>query len=262
MAEVKNAILTGASSGIGADLARELVQRGYRVGLVARRQEVLEERVRELESIGGTALALPADVTNQQAVAGLVERVRSEWGPLDLAIANAGIGIPTPARKFDTSDAISVMRTNVDGMLTLFGATIPEMVERGQGHFVGVASISSFRGVPGGSVYSASKAAMRAFLEAARVELRHSGVKVTIVNPGFIETPMTEKNRFRMPFLMKCDKAARIIADGIEREVPELNFPLPMVLLMRLMRILPIAAFDRITGGFGKRKIDIDKARR
>lgn len=262
MAEMKNAILTGASSGIGADLAKELVRRDFRIGLVARRQEVLEERVRELEGIGGTALALPADVTDPEAVNQVVERVRSEWGPIDLAIANAGIGIPTPAKRFDTSDAISVMRTNVEGTLTLFGATIPEMVERGEGHFVGVASISSFRGVPGGSAYSASKAAMRAFLEAARVELRHTGVKLTIVNPGFIETPMTEKNEFRMPFLMKCDKAARVIADGIERQVPELNFPLPMVMVMRLMRILPIAVFDRLTGGFGKRKIDIEKARR
>ena len=103
---------------------------------------------------------------------------------------------------------------------------------------------------------------MRAFLEAARVELRWTGVSVTTVNPGFIETPMTEKNRFRMPFLMKPDKAAKIIADGIDRKVPELNFPLPMVLLMRLLRVLPIAVFDRLTGGFGKRKIDIERARR
>ncbi len=262
MPELKNAILTGASSGIGAELSKELVQRGYRLGLVSRREDVLEERVRELERIGGTALPLPADVTDADAMTAAVRRLVNEWGPLDLAIANAGIGIPTPAKRFDTSDAISIMRTNVEGTFTLFGATIPQMVERGEGHFVGIASISSFRGIPGGSVYSASKAAMRAFLEASRVELRRTGVEVTTVNPGFIETPMTEKNRFKMPFLMKSDKAATIIADGIDRKVPELNFPLPMVLLMRLLRIMPIAVFDRLTGGFGRRKIDIDRARR
>lgn len=259
---MKNAILTGASSGIGADLAKELVKRGYRIGLIARRGEILDERVRELESVGGTALALPADVTDETAIVEAVDRVRTEWGPIDLAIANAGIGIPTPAKRFVTADAVSVIRTNVEGTFTLFGATVPRMVERGEGHFVGIASIASFRGTPGGSVYSASKAAMRAFLEAARVELRHTNVDVTIVNPGFIETPMTEKNKFRMPFLMKPDKAARIIAEGIERRSPELSFPLPMVLLMRLMRILPIAVFDRVIGGFGRRRIDIAKARR
>lgn len=259
---LKNAILTGGSSGIGADLSKELVRRGYRVGLVARRAEVLEERVKELEGLGGQGLALPADVTSETAINEAAERLRGEWGPIDLAIANAGIGLPTPAKRFVTSDAISIMRTNVEGTLTLFGATVPHMVERGEGHFVGIASIASFRGTPGGSVYSASKAAQRAFLEAARVELRRTGVKVTIVNPGFIETPLTEKNRFRMPFLMKSPRAARIIADGIERQKPELSFPLPMVLLVRLLRILPIAVFDRVTGGFGKRRVDLDKARR
>lgn len=262
MAELRNAILTGASSGIGADLSKELVANGYRLGLVARRKDVLEERVRELESLGGTALALPADVVDAAAIRDAVDRVRREWGEIDLAIANAGIGVPSPAKRFNVDDAIAVTRTNVEGTYTLFGATVPRMVERGEGHFVGIASISSFRGVPGGAVYSASKAAMRHFLEAARVELRRTGVDITIVNPGFIETPMTEKNRFHMPFLMKSDKAARKIAEGIERRVPELNFPLPMVMIMRLMRILPIPLFDRMTGGFGKRKIDAGKARR
>ncbi|MDX1584731.1 MAG: SDR family NAD(P)-dependent oxidoreductase, partial [Thermoanaerobaculia bacterium] len=205
MAELRNAILTGASSGIGAGLSEELVRRGFRVGLISRRTEVLEERVEELRSIGGEALALPADVTDDSAIRAAVDTMRSEWGEIDLAIANAGIGIPTPVKRFDTADAVAVMRTNVEGTFTLFGATVPSMVERGEGHFVGVASISSFRGIPGGSVYSASKAAQRAFLEAARVELSRTGVKVTIVNPGFIETPMTQKNRFRMPFLMKSE---------------------------------------------------------
>lgn len=259
---MKNAILTGASSGIGAELARELVQRGYRIGLVSRREGLLEERVADLATLGGEAMALGADVNDDAAIREAVRRVTEAWGPIDLAVANAGIGIPTPAKRFELEDARAILRTNVEGTFTLFGATVPAMVERGEGHFVGVASIASFRGVPGGSVYSASKAAMRAFLEASRVELRRTGVMVTTVNPGFIETPMTEKNRFRMPFLMKADRAARIIADGIERRVPELSFPLPMVTLMRLMRILPIALYDRVTGGFGRRKIDIDKARR
>jgi short-subunit dehydrogenase len=260
--ERRNAILTGGSSGIGARLAKELVRRGYRVGLVARRAELLEEQVSALRASGGEALALPADVTDEAAVRDGVARVTAEWGPLDLAIANAGIGIPTPAKTFVAADAVAVLRTNVEGTFNLFGAVVPAMVERNEGHFVGIASISSFRGVPGGSVYSASKAAMRAFLEAARVELSSTNIDVTIVNPGFIATPMTEKNRFRMPFLMEADEAASAIADGIEDRRKELNFPFPMVMLMRLIRVLPIPLYDRVTRGFGKRRIDAERARR
>jgi short-subunit dehydrogenase len=260
--ELRNAILTGGSSGIGAALAKELVHRGYRVGLFARRKELLEQQVSSLCAGGGEALALPGDVTDEAAVRGAVARVTEAWGPLDLAIANAGIGIPTPAKKFVVADAVAVLRTNLEGTFNLFGAVMPAMVDRNEGHFVGIGSISSFRGVPGGSVYSASKAAMRAFLEASRVELRSTNVDVTIVNPGFIATPMTEKNRFRMPFLMEADEAAARIADGIEERRKELNFPLPMVMLMRLMRVLPIALYDRVTTGFGKRRIDPERARR
>jgi short-subunit dehydrogenase len=260
--ELRNAILTGGSSGIGARLAKELVRRGYRVGLVARRGELLEEQVSALRASGGEALALPADVTDEAAVRDAAERVTAEWGPLDLAIANAGIGIPTPAKRFVAADAVAVLRTNVEGTFNLFGAVVPAMVERNEGHFVGIGSISSFRGVPGGSAYSASKAAMRAFLEAARVELSSTNVDVTIVNPGFIATAMTEKNRFRMPFLMEVDEAASIIADGIEDRRKELNFPFPMVMVMRLIRILPIPLYDRVTRGFGKRRIDPERARR
>lgn len=246
------AILTGASSGIGLELARELARRGYDLALLARRGELLKQLASELPT---RAVIVACDVTD---LAAMREGVRSAQeqlgGAFDLAIANAGISIVGHASKFRAEDAEQILRVNVLGMLYLFDAVVPAMIEQRKGRFVGIASIAGLRGLPGGAVYSASKAAMQTFLEASRIELAPLGVGVTIVNPGFIATPLTEKNRFPMPFLMKADRAARVIADGIERGRRVVEFPLPMSLLMRFLRHLPGALYDRATGGFGRRR--------
>jgi len=238
------AILTGASSGIGLALARELSRRGYDLALLARRAEALETLAAELKT---KAIAIPCDVTDLAAVRDAVHRAEEQLGgAFDLAIANAGMSIPGPVPKFKAEDAAEIIRVNVLGMLYLFDAAIPAMIEAKKGRFCGVASIAGLRGLPGGATYSASKAAMISFLEASRVELAPFGVGVTIVNPGFIATPMTEKNRFPMPFLMTAEKAARIIADGLERGKRVVEFPLPMSLLMRTIRHFPDALYDRV----------------
>jgi short-subunit dehydrogenase len=222
------AIITGASSGIGLELARELPR----------------------------AVAIPCDVTDAASVRDAVRRAESELGgAFDLAIANAGVSIPGHATKFKLDDAEQIIRVNVLGMLYLFDAVIPSMVERRSGRFAGVASIAGLRGIPAASAYSASKAAMQAFLEAARVELAPHGVGVTIVNPGFVATPMTEKNRFKMPFLLTADRAAKIIADGLERGRRVVEFPRPMSLFMRTMRLVPDALYDRIMARTARRRI-------
>jgi short-subunit dehydrogenase len=131
-------------------------------------------------------------------------------------------------------------------MINLFAAVVPSMIERREGRFAGVASLAGHRGLPTASVYSSSKAAMQAFLEASRIELAPHGVGVTIVNPGFIVTAMTARNRFRMPFLMNADRAARIIADGLERGKRVIEFPRPMSVATRFMRQLPDALYDAI----------------
>ena len=147
-----------------------------------------------------------------------------------------------------------MIRVNVLGMMYLFDAVIPGMVERRSGQFAGVASIAGLRGMPVSAVYSASKAAMQAFLEGTRVELVPHGIAVTTINPGFIATPMTEKNRFRMPFLMKAEEAAAVIADGLERRARVIEFPRPMSLLMRTMRLVPDAIYDTLTAPMARRK--------
>ena len=246
------ALITGASTGIGHALAVELSRRGYDLALLARRAELLDELTAAVKT---KSIALPCDVTD---VAAVRDAVKSGEHPLggafDLVVANAGISIPGHASKFKVEEAEQIIRVNVLGMMYVFDAAIPAMIEAGKGRFAGIASIAGLRGLPTGATYSASKAAMQAFLEASRVELAPYGVGVTIVNPGFIATPLTEKNRFRMPFLMQADEAAHVIADGLESGKRVIEFPLPMSLLMRFVRYLPDALYDRIMIPTAKRR--------
>ncbi len=260
MQEAKRAIITGGSSGIGLALGKLLSQRGWEVALLARRAELLEENVKAMP---GKAAGIACDVSDSASVHDAVRRAEEQLGgPFDLAVANAGVGLPTHAAKFNLADAEQTIRVNVLGMMYLLDAVVPSMVERRTGRFAGVASIAGLRGLPSTSAYSASKAAMQAFLEASRVELAPYGVGVTIVNPGFIVTAMTEKNKFKMPFLMPVDEAATIIADGLERGDREIEFPRPMSLLMRTARLIPNAWYDRIMAPAARRNIDRSKVKR
>ena len=250
---VKRAIITGASSGIGMQLARELSRRGYALALLARRIDLLNDLAHE---IGSPAAAIACDVADREAVRSAVQEAEARLGgPFDLAVANAGVSIPGHATKFNLGEAELIVRVNVLGMMYLFDAVIPSMVERGTGLFAGVASVAGLRGLPTAGPYSASKAAMQAFLEAARIELKPYGVGVTIVNPGFVATAMTEKNRFRMPFLMQPERAARIIADGLERRARLVEFPRRMSLIMRLVRLIPDAVYERMMVPYARRKV-------
>lgn len=203
-------------------------------------------------------MAIACDVTDAAAVKHAID----EHGPFDLAIANAGISIPTYADSFNRADAEAVIKVNVIGMFNLLDAVLPAMLERKRGRFAGVASLAGLRGLPSSGVYSASKAAMQAFLEASRAELAGSGIGVTIINPGYVDTPIVEKYRFKLPFLVPVDRAARIIVDGLEAGKREIEFPLPMVLLMRTLRLLPNALYDRLGRRYAKRRIDLEKVRR
>jgi short-subunit dehydrogenase len=254
------AIITGASSGIGAALARELSRRGWSLALLARRGDLLDQLVGELKT---PAVALPADVTDREAVKDAVQRgAAALGGDFDLAVANAGISVPTWSTKFNVDDAERIIRVNVLGMFYLFDAVVPSMVARRAGRFAGIASIAGLRGLPSASVYSASKAAMQAFLEASRVELMPHGVGVTIVNPGWVDTPIIEKYKGAVPFIVKPDRAARLIADGLERGAREVEFPWQMSLLVRTLRLMPNALYDRMLRPYARRKIDPEKVRR
>lgn len=239
-------IITGASTGIGAALAVELGRRGHRVGLIARRVELLAEVAKQVEAAGGKAAYVAADVTQRVSITEACAALEAQLGPCDLLVANAGSGEPTPAQKNPIEAIERILDLNVRGVLYAIGAVLPGMLARKSGHLAAVSSVAGFRGLPGTGGYSASKAYVTTLLESFRVDLRRRGIAVTSINPGFIETPLTSVNKFPMPFLLKVEVAARIIADGLERRPAELTFPFRMKVLMNLARVLPNWLYDAV----------------
>ncbi len=241
-------IITGASTGIGEALALELARRGHAVGLVARRAELLAEVVAKIEAAGGKAAYATADVTHRDEVTAALAELESKLGPCDLVVANAGSGTPTNARKNPVAEIEWMIDINIRGVLYALGAVLPGMVERKRGHLAVVSSVAGFRGLPGHAGYSASKSYVTTLLESFRVDLRGVGVACTAIHPGYIDTPLTRKNKFKMPWLMPAERAARIIADGLDRRKAEITFPWQMYLLMHFARLVPNWIYDRIVG--------------
>lgn len=238
--------LTGASSGLGEALARLIGARGARLGLFARREDRLAALAADVERAGGRALALPGDVADREAVERAARRLEASFGPIDVAIANAGIGEPTPATAFDAAVAARILEINTIGAIHLVGACLPSMVARRSGHLVAIASLAGFRGLPGSAAYCASKSAMRTLFESLRVDLRGSGVRVSTISPGYVETPMTATNLYPMPFLMSLDAGARRILKAIDRGRRDDAFPWPLSATVRLLGHLPAAAYDAL----------------
>ncbi len=238
------ALITGASSGIGRGLGEALARRGWAVGLAARREAELVRVAEGVREAGGRARALQCDVGVRKAVVGAVRELEKAFGPVDLLVANAGVSEDTPARTLDAGQIERIFRVNVLGMVYAVEAVLPGMLERGRGHLVGISSVAGFRGLPLRPGYSASKAAMSSFLEGLRVDLRGSGVDVTVVSPGWVRTPMTAKNEHPMPFLVELDDAVERIIRGIEGRRRHVAFPWPLATAVRVLRFLPPALYD------------------
>jgi short-subunit dehydrogenase len=239
----ETALITGGSTGIGADLARVLAQRNVRVAIAARRKEPLLALAGEL---GPRTVVIEADLADPYRAKAVVEEAHAALGHLDLVIANAGTGYNRAAPKLEVEHILDVLRLNVLGACATVTAAIPFMVARGRGHLAGISSLAGYRGLPTSAAYSASKAALSVFLESLRVDLRRSGVVVTDVRPGFVATPLTKKNKFPMPFLMESGEAAERIVRALERRRPVYAFPWPTAALMRLVQMLPNALYDQI----------------
>ena len=200
-------VITGASSGIGAALARQFARDEVILALVARRREALEAVAKSVEEAGGTAHVFPADMADRGAVSKCFDAIQSELGAVDTLIANAGIGDPTPASRYDAEVVDRIIQVNLLGVSYCIEAVLPQMVARQDGHIVGVGSLAGYRGLPGSAAYCASKAGLAALLESLR-RLRRYNVRVTTICPGFVKTPLTDRNRFPMPFLLELEDAA------------------------------------------------------
>ena len=242
-------IVTGASSGIGRATALALAAQGHRVGLIARRRELLEELAAEIHSRGGTASVAPADVADRPALRAAMGSVVKELGPVDVLVANAGYGVPTTLDPFNIADIETTIRVNVLGVIYSIEAVLPQMLRRKTGQIVAISSLAAYKGLPGESAYCASKAAVNAYAEGLRIELRESGVKVATVCPGFVDTAMNTMDAAATPFLISADDAARRIARVVaRRKSGVIRFPLPMAWLTDLIARLPDRVVARLVG--------------
>jgi len=240
----KRALITGASSGIGAALAGRIARRGTEVWLCARRQEKLHEQVRLIEQAGGKAHALELDVADADTTHGKLRRLDHETGGFDLVVANAGIGgdyVMGDFAKMPWASIKNIFNTNLLGAIATLDAFVPGMVERGHGQLVGVSSLAADIHLPRGAAYNASKAALTHYLESADIELRAKGVPVTIVHPGFVKTPMVDSLKEATPFLVELDRAVEIIDRAIQRRARLVRFPFPLAAVTLTANALPRA---------------------
>lgn len=243
----KTVMITGASSGIGRALAVELSRRGARVGLIARRADALAQLVREIENANGKAIALPADVMDADSLSAAATQLRNALGPIDVLIANAGVGATVDGAELKGSTVAGVINVNVLGAANSVEAVVPEMVRRGTGHLVVISSLAAYRGLPKSAAYCASKAAVSAFFESLRLDLKPRGIDVTIIHPGFIKTPLTAGRHAQMPFLMELEDAVMKIIGAIEKRKKSYAFPWQLASIVRAGMIMPNFMYDWIS---------------
>jgi short-subunit dehydrogenase len=244
----KIVFLTGASSGIGEALAIALAKRGAILGLLARREDLLNEIAVKCESVGGKARVFACDVVNENGVHAAAESLRNEFGKIDVMIANAGIGNPNHAKNLEASEVKKVTEINFFGAVNAVTAVLPQMIGQNSGQIVAVSSLAGFRGLPRSASYSASKAAMTNFFESLRLDLLNTNVDVTIIQPGFIRTPLTDDRANKMPFLMELDDAIPYFVNAIEKRKKFSAFPWQLATVVRLARIFPASIYDKIAG--------------
>ncbi len=242
----KVVMITGASSGIGRGVALEIASRGANIGLVARRESLLEELAGEITAPNVKAVSAAADVRDAKAVREAADRFRKELGPIDVLIANAGIGTVDHVIKLQPEHAAEVMGINVLGAVNSVAAVAPEMVARGQGRLVAISSLAAYRGLAKSAAYCASKAALTSYFESVRIDLRHTGVDVTIIHPGFIKTPLTAGRKAKMPYLMELNYGVKKIVSAIEKGKKIYAFPWQLASLARLGLVMPVAMYDWI----------------
>jgi len=239
-------MITGASSGIGRGLALEIAARGGHLGLLARREDLLEKIVDEAKKRNVKAVFATADVRDANAVREAANYFRKKLGPIDILIANAGIGTADHAVSLTPEHAATVIGINVLGAVNSVAAVLPEMVERKRGRLVAMSSLAAYRGLAKSAAYCASKAALTAYFESLRIDLRHTGVGVTIIHPGFIKTDLTAGRHAKMPYLMELDDGVRKIVSAIEKEKKIYAFPWQLATIVRSSMLMPAAMYDWI----------------
>lgn len=235
----KTVWITGASTGIGRELALLLARNGVAVAASARSAE-------KLAALGEGVRAYPLDVIDAAAVADCAARIESEMGPIDLAVFGAGTYAPVDVTAIDPQVFAQMVATNYMGVVNGIAAVTPRMTGRRAGHISWIASVAGYTGLPKAAAYGPTKAALINLGESLYPEMKRLGVKISVINPGFVSTPMTAQNDFPMPFLMTPEDAARRTAEGLVSGRFEIAYPTRFALILKLARLLPYPLFFRL----------------
>ncbi len=237
-------LITGASSGIGLALVNEIAAYKCKLAILARRKNILDELAVNLKNQKAEILPIQCDVTKITDVKTSIKKIKDELGNIDIAILNAGTSKRILAENMSASTAQKIFDVNFMGMINFVTELLEDFKLQQKGMFVGISSLSDARGFPKSGLYCASKSAASTFLESLRVELLKYKIKVITVKPGFVKTPMTDKNEFYMPFMWTPEKAAKYILNGIQKEKKIIQFPWAIVWGARLIKLLPNFLFD------------------
>ncbi len=243
--QLSHIVITGASSGIGESLAKAYASSGVRIGLLGRRKDRLDSLANDLRTKGAYVWVGVVDVTQREAMAEILVNADNEK-TIDLLIANAGISAGTSGSGESEAQARAIFATNLDGVLNTIHPILPRMQSRRSGQIALMASLAGFRGFPSAPAYCASKAAVRLYGEALRGETSQWNIKVNVICPGYIKTPMTAVNDFPMPFMMDASQAAKIIIKGLARNEARIAFPCPTAFAAWLLGIIPPGWTDPI----------------
>ena len=239
--------ITGASSGLGLELARQYAEAGHQVSASARGIEALDALADACREMPGRIYPFALDVTDMNQVNSCLTRITETVGVPDLCVFNAGTHSENPVKKFDREVYQRLMNINYMGVVNCLQAIVPVYLQQNRGEIAVVSSVAGHRGLPNASAYGASKAALINMCESLQPELAAEQVSLRLINPGFVRTPLTDRNKFAMPFLMEVEDAATRIVKGLEGNSFEISFPRRFTWLLKILRMLPYAVYLKLT---------------
>jgi short-subunit dehydrogenase len=247
--ENKTILVTGASTGIGRELAIQLTKKNNRLVLIARREQLLRELIASLPNHPDEHIYFPCDVSDSKTVEKVCKTLTNQAIVFDVLILNAGIGGGFDVSDIDLDNFHKIFYINFFSNVLFLKHLLPPMINQQFGLVSAVSSLAGYRGMPKSAPYSTSKAALSTLIESLRIDLWNSGVKVSLISPGFVKTPMTDKNDYYMPFLIPVEKAVKIIIKGLEKEKTEIHFPYRFSLLAKLAKLLPNNFYAKVMQG-------------